>query len=306
MPANFPEMWEDRVRTNLDSSTNAPFMDGIAELNTEAIEVGSGTATESNIIHIPVSTIEPGVLVNNTTYPLNVVVYDDDTMDLKLDKFQTEVMSLSDDQVLGASYDVIDTATGSSTRAITKKKVGKAIHAMGPASNTTATPVLATTGELVGGRRRCTYEDIVALGAAMDAGGAPEENRRLVLCSEHRSDLLLDRKNFGDQLVNYRTGQPAPEIAGFQIYSYIKNPFYTAAGAKVPFASVPGGTDKRASIAFIGDAEHVAKKTGFTKQYFADSKSAPRTQISELSYRHYFLFMPIQNRCIAALTSAAS
>ncbi|MFC0182752.1 hypothetical protein ACFFJX_09330 [Pseudarcicella hirudinis] len=52
MPANYPEMWQARVERNINDAANAPWLDGIPELDTTVIEVGSGTATEANIIHI--------------------------------------------------------------------------------------------------------------------------------------------------------------------------------------------------------------------------------------------------------------
>jgi hypothetical protein len=55
MPASYPEMWQNRVEKNLNSATVAPFVDGIPELDTQVLELGSGTATEKNIINIPVS-----------------------------------------------------------------------------------------------------------------------------------------------------------------------------------------------------------------------------------------------------------
>src|SRR5690554_2195912 len=104
MPENFPEAWQHRVETNLTAETEAPWLAGVAELDTAILEVGSGSASEQNIIHIPVTDFEPDVLINNSSYPLALQSYDDSTVTIQLDKYQTKVVTLSDDQVIGASY----------------------------------------------------------------------------------------------------------------------------------------------------------------------------------------------------------
>jgi hypothetical protein len=133
----------------------------------------------------------------------------------------------------------------------------------------------------------------------------PEEGRRLVLSSDHWNDLLLDRNNFGNLLIDYVKGKPAPMIAGFELYQYIANPWYTTGGTvKLAFAAAPGGSDFRASVAFY--APNMVKKTGMTKQYFANSKQDPENQTNRIAYRHYFIFLPTQNKYIGAIASATS
>lgn len=301
MPANFAEAWLARVRQILTTQDVAPWLDGIPELDTQVIEMGSGEASEMNVIHIPRSVFNPNVLINNTTYPLAVVSYTDDETVVSLDKYQTEVTSISDDKVVGASYPVIDAATRPHIKAINAKKFQKAIHAIAPASNAAATPVIAATGapRIAGGPASLTYEDLVTLKDKLDAAECPVEGRRLVLSTAHWNDLLVDRKNFGDKLVNYNTGQPAPIIAGFELYQYNGNPLFTDAGVKKAFGSVKAATDRQASVAFY--TEQIAKKTGMTKQYFADAKLSPTTQANLLNYRHYFIAMPYDARYIGAI-----
>ncbi|WP_346236150.1 hypothetical protein ABDK00_016915 [Niabella insulamsoli] len=304
MAGNFPEIWLKRVIRMMEQALKAPWLDGIGEVEGDVIELGAGTETEKNIIHVPLSTFEPEVLVNNTTYPIDAVEYTDDNATLQLNKFQTEVTTLNDDQVMGASYNKIDEATKSHIRAITKKKLGMAIHAMAPASHTAATPVLRTTGEAFGGRKMLIYEDLVALKDAFDKAGIDVEGRRLVLCTDHWNDLLKDRKNFGDQLVNYKKGDLAPNIAGFDIYQYINMPLYTSAGAKKAFGAAPAAGDYAASVAY--HESNVGKKTGKTKQYFLAAALNPRNQSNELNYRHYFIVMPFENKAIGAIASDAA
>lgn len=303
MPKNFPEVWLKRVIQKLSSADKAPWLAGVPELDVPVVELGAGSASEKNIIHIPTTQFEPDVLINNTTYPIALQSYTDDEVIISLDKYQTKVTTLSDDEIIGAAYPRIDFATAAHTRAITKKKYAKAAHAIAPAGNTGLTPVVMTTGELAGGRRRMTYADLVALKAKMNVN-EDEDGIVLVLCSDHFNDLLLDRQNFGNQLVNYNTGEPAPLIAGFKIHKYVANPNYSDAGAKLPFGSVPGATDRQASFAFV--ETNIAKKTGLTKQYFHSAATDPENQTNKLNYRHYFIAVPMSAGQSGAIVSATT
>ncbi len=307
MPANFPEIWLDRVIENLDNSDQAPFFDGVAELDADVTALGENTATESNIIHIAATDFDVDVLINNNTYPIPVQVYEDGTLTFSLDKYQTKVVTVSDDQIMGASYDKIDVVTKKGTKAILSSKYGKAVHSIAPTENTPKTPVFFATGvngtdaPLVGkaGRLRLTYDDLVRFKDECDEAGFPEEDRRLILCNNHWNDLLLDRKNFGNQLVDYAKGKPSPVIAGFELFKYLKMPRYTAAGIKRAYSSIPAVTDKVASIAFYKDG--ITKKTGLTKQYFAKADTNPTGQTNDLAYRHYFLATPFKAESIGAI-----
>lgn len=304
MPANFPEIWLDRVIENIDNSDLAPWLDGVPELDADVTQLGEGTASESNIIHVATTDFDVDVLINNTTYPIPVQEYADGTLSFSLDKYQTKVITVSDDQVMGASYDKIDVVTRKGTKSITSTKFVKAIHSIAPATNTAKTPVMLATGgpdalATTSGRLRLTYEDLVEFKSRCEAAGMPEGEIRLVLCNDHWNDLLLDRKNFGNQLVDYAKGKPNPMIAGFELFQYSKMPKYTAAGVKTAYGAVPGGTDKTASVAFVKEA--IAKKSGLTKQYFVKAADNPSGQTNDLAYRHYFLATPFRAQMIGAI-----
>ncbi len=296
MPLNFPEIWVKRVHQNLTKNAAATFLDGIPELDVNVTELGAGSASESNLIHIPITSFRPEVLINNTTYPLALQSFDDTESIVKLDKYQTRPTGIPDDAIIGAAYDKIDAATKAHTTEIAYKKYKKAIHAIAPNANTVATPILRASGADDGtGRKRLSYADLAGVKLALKDATDP----RIVLSSIHYNDLLLDRANFGDKLVNYNTGDVAPQIAGVKIYTYGDNPLYDAGGAKKPFDSVRQATDLEASVFFDGD--NIAKKTGLTKQYFHDAKTDPENQINKLGYRHYFIAVPIDKKLIGAI-----
>lgn len=301
MPANFPEVWLDRVIQNLDNSDQATFLQGISELAVDVAQINEGMPSEKNKIYVPTTEFEVDVLINNNTYPIPIQQYEDATIEITLDKYQTKQTPISDDQTIGASYDIIDVVTKSHTRSILVDKIKRAIHSIAPLAHTADTPILEATGGPdnltdANGRKRLTYEDLVEAKKQCKGFDTP----RIVLSPDHWADLALDRKNFGSQLVNYAKGQPNPMIAGFEIHKYDGDmPVYTTAKAKKPYGSVVGATDKIASVIFVKEA--IAKKTGLTKQYFKPAKEDTATQSNWLNYRHYFIVTPFQNKKIAAI-----
>lgn len=296
---NFPEIWVARVIQNLTNQSVAPWLDGIPELEADITVLEEGSASEVTVINIPRANFNPDVLVNNSVYPIPVQAYTDDTVVLAMDKYQTKATSVSDDQIVGSAYDKIDATTRSHVRAMLTKKFKKAIHSIAPTSDATATPVIAATGAVVGGLATLTYEDLVALKDRFDADEVDEVGRRIVLSTKHWNDLLLDRKNFGDQLVNYNTGMPAPFIAGFQLFQYNGNPLFTSAGVKKAFGAVKDAGDRQGSVAFWDGG--IAKKTGLTKQYFTPASTDTANQANLLNYRHYYMALPFESRFIGAI-----
>lgn len=292
MPANFPEVWETRVRELLTTQDQAPWLDGIDELDSPVVEMG-----EENMIHVPLETFDPDVLVNNTTYPLDVQDHADGTKTISLDKFQTKPTKISDDAAIGASYSKIDTTTKRHRTKITSWKFKKAIHAIAPASNSTDTPVISLPANYTS---EDVYKKLVELKGKFDALEAPDSGRRIVLASAHYNKLLEDRQRFGDLLVDHNTGKVNKLVAGFEVYTYVSNPHYAeveSVWTKKAWGSVVTGTDKQASVAFL--AENIGKKTGLTKQYY--DKPDTKTQAHLLNYRHYFVALPLRNKYIGAI-----
>lgn len=304
----FKEIWRNRVRRNLNEATQAPWLDGIPELDVEVAELGAGSASEANTIHIPLDNFDVDVLINNTSYPIAVQNYDDDAATINLDKYQTKATSVTDDQIVGSSYDKIDNATRSHTEAISSTKYSKAIHALAPNVESADTPVVVTTGGS-GARKKLTYDDLVELKRKLDLAKVPTLGRRLVLTDEHVNDLLEDRARFANLLSDMTAGKVAPKILGFQVYSYQNMPLMykdtnnSDKWTKRPYGTVAVPGDQEVSVVFV--ETNVAKKTGLTKQYFSQSKDDPQNQRNLLNYRHYFIAVPVRAKFMGAIVSGS-
>jgi hypothetical protein len=294
MAGNFPEVWQRRVKEKLSTNHVATFLDGIDELDAE---ISVDPITDQNTIHVPLETFTPGVLLNNTTYPLTVEEHTDGSKTINLDKIQTLATKISDDAAMGAAYDKIDSATKGHIKVINRTKFRKAIHAIAPTSNSASTPVILLPANYTS---EDVYKALVSLKGKFDDAQVDAEGRRIVLSSRQYNKLLDDRNRFGDLLVDHNTGKVNKLVAGFEIYTYISNPYYTALGVKLGWGSVPT-TEQQASVAY--QIDNIGKKTGILKQYF--DKPNTTTQANLLNYRHYFIALPIRNEAIGAIVEGA-
>mgnify|MGYP003223990753 CR=1 FL=1 len=288
------EVWTGELIKTLRAGDVATFLDGLPDYSQYA---------ENDVIHMIDVGGDPDVLVNNTTYPLDVQNITDTDAVFSLDKFQTKPTPVTDDELYASSYDKMASLKERHGDAIKEKKFAKAIHALAPDSNATKTPVLRATGELVdgeSGRRRLQIKDIIALKDKFDKLKIPVQGRRLVLCSDHVNDLLLTDQKFKDQYYNYTTGKIA-NLYGFEVYEYSDNPVYKADGTKVKFGTAAGTNEFQASVAFY--IKRVFKASGSTKMYYSEAKTDPLNQRSLVNFRHYFIVLPKKKDAMAAVMS---
>lgn len=184
------EVWTGELIKTLRAGDVATFLDGLPDYSQYA---------ENDVIHMIDVGGDPEVLVNNTTYPLTVQDITDTDAVFSLDKFQTKPTPVTDDELYASSYDKMSSLKERHADAIKEKKFAKAIHALAPDSDSAKTPVLKTSGEVVGGgttgRKRLQISDIIALKDKFDKMKIPVQGRRLVLCSDHVNDLLLTDQN---------------------------------------------------------------------------------------------------------------
>ena len=290
------EVWTGELIKTLRAGDVATFLDGLPDYSQYA---------ENDVIHMIDVGGDPDVLVNNTTYPLKVQEITDNDAVFSLDKFQTKPTPVTDDELYASSYDKMSSLKERHAEAIKEKKFAKAIHALAPDKDGAKTPVLKTTGEIVGGeakgRRRLQLSDIVTLKDKFDKLKIPVQGRRLVLCSDHVNDLLLTDQKFKDQYFNYTTGKIA-NLYGFEVYEYSDNPVYAVAGTKVKFGTAAGENEYQASVAFY--TKRVFKASGSTKMYYSEAKTDPLNQRSLVNFRHYFIVLPKKKDAMGAIMSA--
>ena len=279
----FTEVWTGELVKALRGGLEGSWLDGVPD---------QSSIVNNDVIHLVDVGVDPDVLINNTTYPIPTQALSDKDIAVKLDKFQTKVTPITDDELYAASYDKMARVKESHGNAINDSKFTKAAHALCAQQDTAKTPVLKTTGErdATTGRLRLTMADVVALKAAMDKLGVPAENRRLVLCPDHANDLLLVSQTFREQYNIDRATGKVGKLYGFDVYEYANTPLYTQAGKKKNLGVAAGDGEFNCSFAFY--TPRVFKATGSTKMYYSEAATDPEYQRNKINFRHYFLCMP--------------
>ncbi len=257
---------------------------------------------EKDTIHLTDIGADPEVLVNNTTYPLEVTELPDGDIAIKLNKYQTKPTRITDDELHGLGYDKIGSVVERHKDAFSETKFKHAIHSIAPAEHTAKTPVLLTTGEVTEGRKRLTRSDIIALKKAFDKALIPMEGRILVLCADHVADLLEQDQKFAAQYYNYESGAIS-RLYGFEVYEYDQCPYFsTTTKKKLAVGAIPGASDAQSSVAFT--TKRVMRADGSTKSYLQEAANNPTTQENLFSMRTYNLCLPIKAEGLGAIVSA--
>ena len=92
----FTEIWTGELVKALRSGLEGSWLDGVPDQSSIA---------ENDVIHLVDVGVDPDVLVNNTTYPIPLQALEDKDIAVKLDKFQTKVTPITDDELYAISYD---------------------------------------------------------------------------------------------------------------------------------------------------------------------------------------------------------
>lgn len=277
------EVWTGEIVKTLRGFLAGTWLDGIPD---------QSSIVDNDVIHLVEVGVDPDVLVNNTTYPIPLQALDDDDIPIKLDKFTTKVTPVTDDELYAISYDKMGRVKESHGTAINDAKFRKAAHSLCAQSHTAKTPVLSTTGaaDPVTGRLRLTPDDLVSLKEAMDGLGVPEDDRRLVLCTDHTNDLLRADQAFREQYNIDRNTGKVGHLYGFDIYTYGGTPTYSAAGEKKALDAVAEDGEFKCSFAFY--TKRVFKATGSTKMYYSEAGTDPEYQRNKINFTHRFIAMP--------------
>lgn len=256
---------------------------------------------ENERLHIASAGIDPKVIINNSTYPIGIVDREDDDNEITLDTFATENTIVRRPEAIEYSYNKLESVIRQHRATLRKSVAMKAIHAYAPTSDTDGTPLTLTTGELVSGRHRLCFGDILTLKERFDDAEIPLEERYLVLHPKHVSDLLLADMDFFKELTNIKDGEPT-KFAGFGVFSFAQMPTYRLTDGiltKVPFNAEKADGDVFASVAFY--AKEVMKADGNTKMYSREDDPEQRGTIVGFDKR--FVALPIRGKGVGAIVS---
>jgi hypothetical protein len=259
----------------------------------------------NDVIHFTELGGDPAVLVNNSTYPLNITALEDTDKPVSLDRFDTEATPVTDDELHAVSYDKMGSVLERHREALKETTWKKAIHAYAPDGNKAGkTPVISTSGEAVDGRKKFTIADLVALKRQCDAMKMPQDGRVLVLCPDHSNDLLETSKNYAEHYNINDTEGKITRLYGFDIYEYNECPYYNASTLnKVAYDKTAGSTDMQASVAFrVND---MMRANGSVQFYHQDAVNDPLYHRNLVNFRKWNIALPLKSECTRAAVVSA-
>lgn len=230
---------------------------------------------DNDVIHFTELGGDPNVLVNNTTYPLNIQELSDTDKPISLDKFDTTATPVTDDELHAISYDKMASVLERHREALEAKVLAKAMHAIAPEK------CIEAEGDF-------TFASLLALKKQFDKWKTPREGRILVLCPDHANALLATEQLFAQAYnldkVNGRIGR----FFGFDIYEYNDTPVYSSKN-KGAFGSDAGAPS---SVAFYAPA--MMKANGSVQFYASEAASDPLYHRNLVNFRKWGICLPLK------------
>lgn len=244
---------------------------------------------------------DPNVIIDNTTYPIASAQRTDDKIPISLHKLETENTIITDDELFALPYDKKSSVMQQHKEALMRAFIKLGAHSLAPQSNTTNTPILRTSGTLVGTRKRLTIADLIGLKDACDTLEIPLELRNLGLCNVHVNDLLLETdQTFRDRYYATDTGKMMKNLLSFNIFETLHAPKYNGTNAtKKAFNSAAAGTDVNGS--FMYSNLNAMKAIGSMGVYMSKAEDNPKTRQSEIGFRMYGIVSPVTVKGVAAI-----
>lgn len=290
----YVEVWTRQVVEHYTHAMEGTFMDGVPDFSQYA---------ENDVIHLSDVSGDPSVLVDNTTYPLEIEELEDGDISIKLSKFETKPTKVTDDELYALAYDKMALVKTRHGDKLSEGMLDKAIHAFAPAENTVDTPVVVTSGTAdEAGRKKLQRIDVINLRRKLDKLEVPKKGRRLVLCSDHVSDLLEVDQKFQNQYHDYENGVIA-KMYGFEIYEAAKCPLFDCTTKKKKsFGAVATANDFEASVFFY--VPRMFKCKGSNKMYHSKAENDPVYKRNLMSFTARFVALPqLAAKAVGAIVS---
>lgn len=286
------EIWVGQIKENFYPKDN--FLKKVVDYS---------VFTDGHKLHLPSTGIDPKVLINNNTYPIEIVQRADQDNEFTLDKFETENGLVIAPDAVEYSYDKVESVVRHYRNVLRLATAKKAIHAFAPLKDTPDTPVLEVTGETRNGRKTLSLDDILTLKERFDDAVIDPNNRFIVLHPKHVSDLLRQDTKLFKEITDLKNGEPF-KFAGFGIFTFNFMPTYRIVEnvlTKVSFGADAEENDVFASIAF--QAGEVFKADGEINMY--ESQNDPHYRGTIVGFDKRFIAAPIRGKGVGALVSKA-
>lgn len=204
---------------------------------------------ENNTINLAEAGVNPAVFVNNTAYPIPFAQRADVPIALPLDTYDTENTLIRSIETAELSYDKRASVIYGHKQSLQMTFLQKAAFICAPSTNSTFTPLLATTGAANAetGLKRMSFKDVLKLKKRFDNAEIPADGRILVLSAQHQEDLEAEDVDRFNRVMDKGV------LCGFKLYFLADQrlPRYNkTTGVKYGYATANDGNQSYASIAF--------------------------------------------------------
>lgn len=256
---------------------------------------------ENDIIHIAEAGIAPEVFINNTAWPIPVVERADSHGELILDNYDTENTRVRDVDQIELAYNKLESVVYGHKQSLKTKFMEKGAYAIAPATDSTYTPKISTTGEVDGTRKRMSFNDIEDLGNRFDEAEMSPEGRILVITPTHKKDLQKEDRKL------YREVMAAGEVFGFKIYVLAgkRMPHYhITTGAKLALGATVTTGYRPASFVFLKDEAFRCK--GSETMYNSKAENDPFHRANTIGFHVRGLVGSIRNKGVGVIYDAAA
>jgi len=251
-----------------------------------------------NTLNLAEAGADPAVLIDNTSYPVATAQRSDTPLTIALKTLDTENTVVRNLDEMETMYDKMDSVVRQHRNTLRKASVSLACHYWAPSADATFTPVIAATGDVFGGYKRLTFEDILTIRSKIVALDMDITRFNLCLNPKHEADLLFhDMKLYKDMIM---TGK----IWGIRYFVNSQTPrFNKSTGARVTYGAAPASsTDTIASTLWSSD--EVMRADG-TVEVFATYKD-PKERGDIIGFQKRFVALPIRTKGLAAIYSPTS
>lgn len=259
----------------------------------------------NSVINMADAGVDPDVLINNTTYPIETSEREDGSISLELDTYDTENTVVRNAEAVQLAYPKMESVLRGHRNKLSETCAAKATHAWAPSANSTNTPVFATTGStstMDSARKAITIADIAKMKRAFDLLNVPQAGRVLVLHPTHQAELLAADSALMKAFANLKTGE-IYTLYGFDIYvSTLTAKYYVTDGSKNAYGASALSTDAVSSL-FYHEGE-VMKADGDVKMFSRINDPESRGDI--VGFQKRFVGLPIRSKFIGSIYSAAA
>lgn len=252
-------------------------------------------------------------LINNIGFHVNKTTpFTPITMDFKKglvpwDKLDTDLVTITDKEARAMAFDRENAYRVAQSNSFKLGVRDYAMQALAAEKNTSTTPVLKTTGEIVNGRKRLTVTDLLNFLEEFKALNLPDTDKIFsILCREHEMDLLQERnkpQHRNDIVINPLTGK-IERFYELKFFTNNQNVKYSDALELKGQGAVPEAGDGNASIVYYAPntLHHVESVKVLYSPMSMDTRSVDPT--TEFRLHNYGLTAKKQDYGFGAFVSA--